>query len=91
MNHKVWKQQTIVRHHTIPESSGACPLSANRLRSGPIQKPAFYSMIKPVLLFLAVTALIALPVHADNWPNWRGPNHDGSTSAKNIPSSFSKT
>jgi outer membrane protein assembly factor BamB len=28
---------------------------------------------------------------AQNWANWRGPNFDGSTTAKNLPTEFSKT
>lgn len=28
---------------------------------------------------------------AQNWSNWRGPNFDGSTAAKNLPVEFSKT
>lgn len=38
-------------------------------------------------------ALVALTtsVLAQNWANWRGPNYDGSTTAKNLPAEFSKT
>src|SRR6478609_4794022 len=32
-----------------------------------------------------------LTVTAQNWPNWRGPNFEGSTTAKNLPVDFSKT
>lgn len=28
---------------------------------------------------------------AQNWANWRGPNYNGSTTAKNLPTTFSKT
>ena len=28
---------------------------------------------------------------AENWPQWRGPNFNGSTSEKNLPAKFSKT
>jgi outer membrane protein assembly factor BamB len=28
---------------------------------------------------------------AQDWPNWRGPNHDGSTEATGLPTSFGKT
>jgi outer membrane protein assembly factor BamB len=33
----------------------------------------------------------AASLQAGNWPNWRGPNHDGSTTAGNLPTKFSKT
>lgn len=42
------------------------------------------------LLLIACFGLV-LSLQAGNWPNWRGPNYDGSTSAKNLPSTFSKT
>ncbi len=30
-------------------------------------------------------------MHAENWPQWRGPHFDGSTTEKNLPAEFSKT
>lgn len=41
-----------------------------------------------VTLALAVTATAA---YADDWPNWRGPNHNGATEAANLPTQFSVT
>ncbi len=32
-----------------------------------------------------------LPAGAADWPNWRGPNHNGSTEAENLPTDFSAT
>jgi outer membrane protein assembly factor BamB len=29
-------------------------------------------------------------LNADNWPNWRGPNHDGSAEAQSLPTKFGK-
>ena len=40
----------------------------------------------PLVLSLVTTAL-----HAENWSNWRGPLHNGSSPEKNLPASFSKT
>lgn len=42
------------------------------------------------------TALLALvplavPVAAQDWPNWRGPNYDGSTDARGLPATFSRS
>lgn len=45
-----------------------------------------------ILLCAALAALVPLtPTQAANWPHWRGPNFDGSSSEKNLPDSFSKT
>ena len=41
-------------------------------------------------LLLAIT-LISSAAHAENWPNWRGPNQDGSSPEKGLPAKFSKT
>ncbi len=36
--------------------------------------------------------VLAAPfANAENWPNWRGPNWDGSSTEKNLPAKFSKT
>ncbi len=35
--------------------------------------------------------LIATVARADNWDNWRGPAHNGSSPEKNLPVTFSKT
>ncbi len=32
-----------------------------------------------------------IPIQAENWPQWRGPNHNGSTQADNLPVKWSKT
>lgn len=44
-------------------------------------------------VFPVAVALVSLTtsVLAQNWANWRGPNYDGSTTAKNLPVDFSKT
>ena len=36
-------------------------------------------------------ALCLASLHAENWPQWRGPNYDGSSAEKNLPEHFSKT
>jgi len=33
----------------------------------------------------------ALTSNAENWPNWRGPNHDGSSTEVDLPTKFSPT
>ncbi len=42
-------------------------------------------------LFLAALASTTLFVHAENWPQWRGPNFNGSSPEKDLPSSWSET
>ena len=46
-------------------------------------------MNHPLLALLA--ACLILPATAADWPNWRGPNFNGSTEAKGLPSTFSPT
>lgn len=40
---------------------------------------------------LALLALFAATVQAANWPNWRGPEYNGSTDEKNLPTTWSST
>jgi outer membrane protein assembly factor BamB len=47
-------------------------------------------LIKPVLLAFSLLTFLA-PLSAANWPQWRGPEFNGSSSEKNLPSSWSKT
>ena len=42
--------------------------------------------ITRVVLFLA---LFPLGIHADNWPQWRGPQQNGVSAARNLPASWS--
>ena len=42
----------------------------------------------PLLVLLALTASLG---RAENWPQWRGPFFDGSTTEANLPTTFSKT
>lgn len=43
------------------------------------------------ILTSLVLALGTLSCMAGNWPNWRGPNFDGSADEKNLPEKFSPT
>ena len=44
------------------------------------------------LLILSVLALgVVLPSQAEQWPNWRGPSHNGSSPESGLPTTFSKT
>ena len=43
------------------------------------------------LLLTTALALTSLSAFAENWSNWRGPLHNGSSPEKNLPATFSKT
>ncbi len=43
------------------------------------------------LTFLCVLFAFGSNLHAGNWPNWRGPNYDGTISDSNLPAKFSQT
>ena len=47
----------------------------------------------PILLALALTCPLfgARPAHAGNWPQWRGPYFNGSTTETNLPATWDKT
>jgi outer membrane protein assembly factor BamB len=44
-----------------------------------------------VVYSLALLLLVALPLRAENWPHWRGPQFNGSTSETNLPAQWSRT
>lgn len=44
-----------------------------------------------VLTFSLMTILAGSKVHAENWPQWRGPRNDGISSETNLPTKWSKT
>lgn len=43
------------------------------------------------ILPLALVLTITCTVHADNWPQWRGANHDGISTATNVPVKWTAT
>lgn len=47
--------------------------------------------MKPAYLCTAASFLLAVNAIAADWPQWRGPNFNGSSSEKNLPASWSKT
>ncbi|NQT54382.1 hypothetical protein HQ576_20160, partial [bacterium] len=44
-----------------------------------------------LLSLAAVCLLLAAAAHGENWPQWRGPFHNGSTTETNLPAKFSTT
>src|SRR6266498_1469450 len=42
---------------------------------------------------VVICSLLAIPsiLDAENWPQWRGPHFDGSTTERDLPAEFSKT
>ena len=51
--------------------------------------PRLHTLV--ALAFAATFFTPVTPVQAENWPNWRGPNFDGSSPAVGLPTTFSKT
>ncbi len=47
--------------------------------------------MKRILVCLAVAEFIGLAGYAENWPQWRGPFFNGSTTETNLPTEWSKT
>ena len=45
-------------------------------------------MVRYLARLVCVLAFIPLTVFADNWPQWRGPNQNGISTAENLPSSW---
>jgi outer membrane protein assembly factor BamB len=53
---------------------------------------ALFPRLTPVLgLSALLAALPTAPLPAADWPNWRGPNQDGSSPEKGLPATFSRT
>lgn len=50
--------------------------------------PYLILRVAPILFLLAALPLIA---YAENWAQWRGPNLNGSSAAKNLPTEWSPT
>lgn len=46
--------------------------------------------IRHTLLLVAIL-IVPLTISAGDWPQWRGPNYDGSADASNLPTDFNKT
>ena len=44
-----------------------------------------------MIRFALLVSLLPLSVFSADWPQWRGPNQNGATEAKNLPSKFSLT
>jgi outer membrane protein assembly factor BamB len=47
--------------------------------------------LAPFLTLGGLIAFAPLSLRAENWPQWRGPAFNGSTTEKNLPATFSKT
>jgi outer membrane protein assembly factor BamB len=43
------------------------------------------------MIRLLLPLLFAATLHAENWPNWRGPSHNGASPETGLPEKFSKT
>src|SRR3979409_194170 len=65
---------------TFPRSASCGPYArASSMRIG---------KLTGVCIAMAGSVLLASPLAAENWAQWRGPHFDGSTSEKNLPESL---
>ncbi len=48
-------------------------------------------LLKTIQVLAVCILTFTLNVSAENWPNWRGPNNDGSSGEKGLPDKFSKS
>ena len=46
-------------------------------------------MVRQFTCAICFLTLFPLGVYADNWPQWRGPQQNGVSSARNLPASWS--
>ena len=46
-------------------------------------------MVGQITRVVCFLALFPLGIHADNWPQWRGPQQNGVSSARNLAASWS--
>ena len=44
-----------------------------------------------IVLILTTVVALSVPAGAENWPQWRGPSLNGSTTEKELPAAWSKT
>ena len=49
------------------------------------------NFMRMLLIPFGLAFLLAAPARAENWPQWRGPSFNGSTTEKNLPTQWSKT
>ena len=69
-----------------PSINPACRASKPRLEPMPMTSN------RATLACFATFSLLTLhSLCAENWPQWRGPNFNGSTKEKNLPATFSRT
>jgi outer membrane protein assembly factor BamB len=47
-------------------------------------------MKRPIVMF-GLAVFVTAPLRAENWPQWRGPYFNGSTTEKGLPTQWSKT
>ena len=55
------------------------------------QFPAMKTRNLSLLTAAGILASLCAPLHAQDWTHWRGPSFNGSSTAKDLPVTFSKT
>src|SRR5436190_4636396 len=49
------------------------------------------SFMRALSIIFSLAMMLAASARGENWPQWRGPHFNGSSTEKNLPSEFSKT
>src|SRR6267154_3110630 len=86
-----WKKQQSSCRITIVRSQSAFLLGNPHPQSSRILRFRLSRYVRLIQRALVYCILTALPVLAENWPQWRGPFFNGSTTETNLPVQWSKT
>jgi hypothetical protein len=71
-----------------PESPGVRVLPARR---NALDGPSLNDFMANLLRSCGLALLLTTTARAENWPQWRGPDFNGSTTERGLPTQWSKT
>jgi outer membrane protein assembly factor BamB len=74
-----------------PANRGLARLSIHALQTLTKTLECPQEVIMRIVLSLCLLILASLTASAENWPHWRGPQFNGSTSTNNLPTAWSRT
>ncbi len=61
------------------------------MRKTSMRRPTAMKQTISRLVFAASLLSVAKPLHGENWPQWRGPNGDGTSPERGLPTEWSVT
>src|SRR5260221_13937341 len=61
------------------------------MRMTAMRSPTAMKQMTARLVLAAFLLAAAWPLHAENWPQWRGPNGDGTSPERGLPTEWSAT